>query len=271
MMKQILLLGALSVAVLQVKAQTIILNETFTVPANNGSLPTGWVSPDSGRKWSSSFVGSGSLLAPMGFTGQTALSNVDTFNPEDLLISPQVSLPSGGASTLTYKIGVVTVGGQLPGNAHYAVYVLPAANTFTGSETPVLEEVVTVGDQAIIKTVSLASFAGQNIKLYFRHYNSPAMFLALDDVNITAPTVLGTSEMSKTIQIDIYPNPATDFITIKSKSEIISTHIYDAIGRKVGSQLKSDKVDVRNLLPGNYILNINTKEGKTSSKFIKKD
>jgi hypothetical protein len=271
MIRQILLLSAFSVAFLHVKAQTVLLNETFTVAADDNSLPPGWTSPDMDDPWYSSITAVNSLLSPMGFTGQVALSNTNSTNPEDLLISPQVNLPLGGASTLTYKVGVITLGGQYPGNAHYALYILPAATTFTGSETPVLEEVITVPDQAITKTISLASFAGQNVKLYFRHSNTSEMYMALDDVNVTAPTVLGTSETGNKTQVGIYPNPAADFITIKSKSEIISTEIYDATGRKVGSQLKSDKVDVKNLLPGNYILNVNTKEGKTSSKFIKKD
>jgi len=270
MIKQILLLSALSFTILQAKAQTILLNETFTVPADDKSLPSGWSCPEAGRKWYSSNIGTNIILTPMGFAGQAALSNVDPFNPEDLLISPQVNLPLGGASTLTYKIGVVTGGGQLPGNAHYAVYVLPAANTFTASETPVLEEVVTTPDQAITKTINLAAFAGQNVKLYFRQYNSPAMFLALDDVTVTAPTILGTSEIRNNVQVGIYPNPATDFFTLKSKYEIKKVEIYDATGRKVSSHTNTDKVDVRNLQSGNYIINAETKEGKTSTKLIKK-
>ena len=84
-----------------------------------------------------------------------------------------------------------------------------------------------------------------------------------------APTVLGTAETLTKEQVGIYPNPATESLTVKSKSDVISTEIYDLSGRKLDNQ-QGKNVNVRNLKPGNYILNVNTKEGKTSTKFIKK-
>ncbi|MDR6404358.1 hypothetical protein J2W57_003176 [Chryseobacterium ginsenosidimutans] len=204
----------------------------------------------------------------MGFSGDTAGSGGSDL--DNLLISPSIVLPAS-SSTLTYKVAAFESPGFIIPNNTYMVYVLPASSTFTSTLTPVLTETITTGNTAITKTIDLSSFAGQAVKLYFRHLSTAFQILILDDVNVTSSMVLGTSETSNKGQVGIYPNPATDFITIKSKSEIISTEVYDATGRKVGSQLKSDKVDVRNLLPGSYILNINTKEGKTSSKFIKKN
>ncbi|WP_267402918.1 MULTISPECIES: hypothetical protein [unclassified Chryseobacterium] len=65
-------------------------------------------------------------------------------------------------------------------------------------------------------------------------------------------SVLSTNDISSREKtISLYPNPTTDYLTINSEEKI-------------------DKADVRNLQKEAYIINIETKAGKTSSKFIKK-
>ncbi|WP_082632535.1 T9SS-dependent choice-of-anchor J family protein [Chryseobacterium sp. IHB B 17019] len=272
MMKSLLLFGALAAAAVSLNAQTTIFNETFQT--SSGTLAPGWAFQNLNNSTSSVGWRSQDETAstdPMGFSGDTAGSGGSDL--DNLLISPSIVLPAS-SSTLTYKVAAFESSAYFTpiiANNTYMVYVLPASSTFTSTLTPVLTETITTGNTAITKTIDLSSFAGQAVKLYFRHLSTAFQILILDDVNVTSSMVLGTSETSNKEQVGIYPNPATDFITIKSKSEIISTEVYDATGRKVSSQPKSDKVDVRNLLPGSYILNVNTKEGKTSSKFIKKN
>lgn len=70
--------------------------------------------------------------------------------------------------------------------------------------------------------------------------------------------------------LTVYPNPASDVLTIKSKEKVNKAEVYDISGKKVAADLDGDKVNVKNLNPGNYIINIETKEGKTTEKFIKK-
>jgi len=41
-------------------------------------------------------------------------------------------------------------------------------------------------------------------------------------------------------------------------------------GRKINVRLDGEKVDVKNLPSGTYLINIETKEGVSSQKFIKK-
>lgn len=70
--------------------------------------------------------------------------------------------------------------------------------------------------------------------------------------------------------IEIFPNPVVDFIHIKTKEQIIGINIYSISGQKVNTTLVQDKVDVKNLAPGNYILEVITPTNKVSRKFIKK-
>jgi len=71
--------------------------------------------------------------------------------------------------------------------------------------------------------------------------------------------------------IDIFPNPVSDLLTIKTDQKVENVSVYDISGKnsKV-TILRDNKVDVRNLPAGNYMINIETKEGKTTKKFIKK-
>lgn len=81
---------------------------------------------------------------------------------------------------------------------------------------------------------------------------------------------LRTNNIAEKGDIKIYPNPVVDYLSIISESDILKVNIYDVSGRNMKSNLNGDKIDVTNLNSGNYIINIETKEGKTSKKFIKK-
>ncbi len=70
--------------------------------------------------------------------------------------------------------------------------------------------------------------------------------------------------------IDIYPNPVSDLITVKTDLKVENVSVYDISGKNSNVILKDNKVDVRNLPAGSYIITIETKEGKTTKKFIKK-
>jgi hypothetical protein len=268
-MKKKLLFGMLALTSLAVNAQTTIFNETFD-SGSGISMPNGWdrtaIGSGSGNLgWR---VYSAGQVAVTGFSGKVIATQA--LSADNILYSPPINLPAGGTYTLTFQVASNTEQGSYASDNNYAVYALPPTTQYNGSQTPVFQELLTVADVAQTKTVDLSAYAGQDIRLVFRHYNTSARSLVFDNVKVTQQAVLGTSEASVKNQVAIYPNPATDYINVKTKSGIINTEIYDATGRKVGSQLNSDKVDVRSLQPGNYIINVETKEGKTSGKFIKK-
>ncbi|WP_292008945.1 T9SS type A sorting domain-containing protein, partial [Chryseobacterium sp.] len=72
-------------------------------------------------------------------------------------------------------------------------------------------------------------------------------------------------------EISLFPNPASDILTIKSPSKIESIEVYDIEGRKIDKNLdNSGQIKIQDLSSGTYILSVETKEGKVSKKFIKK-
>jgi hypothetical protein len=103
--------------------------------------------------------------------------------------------------------------------------------------------------------------------------NTLAHIISFDNYMLTAKntTVLATKEaVAEENNISVYPNPASDFITIQSKSGITKVEIFDTTGRSINAKLDHDIIDVRNLNPGIYMLNIETKGDKFYKKFIKK-
>ena len=78
---------------------------------------------------------------------------------------------------------------------------------------------------------------------------------------------LAVNDINKT-QVNIFPNPSSDFINITSDEEIRSIKIYDIKGSLIKSD-KTSKVDVSAFPKGNYIISIETKSGIETKKFIK--
>jgi hypothetical protein len=83
-------------------------------------------------------------------------------------------------------------------------------------------------------------------------------------------TTLGTSDLSKN-KIQIFPNPVADFIRISGIEDGLSIQIYNMDGRLIKSEMFDSKIDVSQLVPGGYILKINTRNFQTHQfKFVKK-
>lgn len=59
--------------------------------------------------------------------------------------------------------------------------------------------------------------------------------------------------------IQIYPNPANDFVTIQTQEKPSSLEIYSMTGELVFTPVMTDQsnaIDLRNLSPGTYLLRI---------------
>lgn len=93
---------------------------------------------------------------------------------------------------------------------------------------------------------------------------------AFKNVVYIETSLLGTNEVKLTKNIVCYPNPADEIINF---NVIGKMNIYSSEGRLVISKDNVDGskgVNVSSLIKGNYILTIENKDGRFSSKFIKK-
>ncbi|WP_353078979.1 T9SS type A sorting domain-containing protein [Flavobacterium sp.] len=91
-------------------------------------------------------------------------------------------------------------------------------------------------------------------------------------VIIIKDSTLGLSESEEKNNISIYPNPATDYLFIKSDLDIKDIQISDLNGRIINNlQFQDNKMDLSNLNTGVYFAKISDENGKIlTKKIIKK-
>lgn len=183
-----------------------LLSENF----DNGVIPTGWVTVDADGDtytWEGSanpasyfqagtdLSGSGHNLSN-GFLVSGSYSNVyGVLTPDNWLITPAINLTAN--SNLTFW--VCAQDASYP-NEHYGVYISTTAGTTPADFTLLSEETIdenggTRQGAWKQKTVNLASYTGQTVRIAFRHFNCTDEFLLdLDDVEVfaqpTTPTII---------------------------------------------------------------------------------
>ena len=100
--------------------------------------------------------------------------------------------------------------------------------------------------------------------------NSKGWTISGDSYNGLCNQTLSTSEKEITGKASIYPNPAKDHIYLKNIPNAVSYIITDMSGRTVAKDnLEYEKINVRLLATGNYILQVLTKNTIHSLPFIK--
>ncbi len=130
----------------------------------------------------------------VGFDGNFALSlswdNSGPLTPNNYLVTNMISIPSNATSvTLNFDSG--TLEADPFQYEHYAVYV-GAGNTpaVISTQTPVLEETLSVAESFSTHSIDLSSFAGQDVYLAFRHFNTSDMnTLIIDDISVNYTSV----------------------------------------------------------------------------------
>lgn len=271
-----------------VNAQTTIFTQNFSNPQE--AIDDGWeILIAQGGNTNAGIFDPMPAMQAIGIEGGaigamtfTVINTVPTHIPNlDVVIStPVITLPAGDL-TLSYKAGSLTVGPA--DSSHYSVYILtqeevnPIASAaqlqaLLDSKTP--EDSDTISGESVITSLDISEYAGEAILVIYRlHDTTTNSLLLFDDVAITQ-AALGTNDFTAG-QFSVYPNPATDVITIKGNEGISfnSVTITDINGRTVASkQLNGDTeamVDISNLSAGMYIMTAASDKGTSTKKIIK--
>lgn len=118
---------------------------------------------------------------------------------------------------------------------------------------------MTAGNHTLKHTIPSAVFYQQKGEVYLSVYMQGKSNSTLNVKDI------------KTIDINIFPNPTSDFVNIKSKEDIASITLYSIDGRKLAENYKENRINLSSYSPGVYFLNIVLKGGITfKHKIIKK-
>lgn len=166
--------------------EPVLLNETF----DNG-IPTTWANIDAdgdGYKWELSAT---RLSNPRGVNGSECaisasyINGIGVLNADNYLVTPTFHIPNVGGYNLTYNVANF----QLEYPDAYSVMVgtlsngvfTPAGTLFSGrSEAGVFD-----GDGFEQKTFNLDAYKGQDVCIAFRHNDSDAYFLMIDNVKVS--------------------------------------------------------------------------------------
>jgi hypothetical protein len=167
-----------------------------------------------------------------------------TFEPLDSSHTYNIQIQNGNQLTVTYSnINLAYSSANEPASHGYFAYRIKPKST------------VVVGD-------SFSSFA----QIYF-DYN-PA--IQTNTVTTTINT-LSTDDFEKN-DFTIYPNPANNFITIRSEMEMEATfEISDLNGKTLlnGKVLNNNEIDISKFQSGFYLMTINSEFKKQTFKIIK--
>lgn len=86
------------------------------------------------------------------------------------------------------------------------------------------------------------------------------MFLELDK----------KERMQQKNNVELFPNPATDILNIRTSANISEAEVFDISGKKVNIVINGNRMDVKSLPSGSYIIRIKTETGVVTKQFIKK-
>jgi len=125
-------------------------------------------------------------------------------------------------------------------------------------------------DNQLVHSSPLSSKVLRANDLNFEFDNDGSGFI-VDNIIVKDMDYLAVSDITKN-EVNVFPNPTSDFINIKSNEIIKSIKLYDIKGSLIKSENSSDKtlkLDVSSLPKGNYIISTETESGIETKKIIK--
>lgn len=90
----------------------------------------------------------------------------------------------------------------------------------------------------------------------------------MDVSSLLLVTGIENNKKEITVNIDVYPNPTTDFLNVKADGELINCKVFDYQG-KLLLQESNNKLNLEMLPKGAYLLKVETDKGTFSKKIIK--
>lgn len=82
------------------------------------------------------------------------------------------------------------------------------------------------------------------------------------------PQTLSTEDFSK-IDFQIYPNPTSDYLNIKTQSNNYNFSIYNSLGQIMNATSVENRIDISSLSNGIYFMKIETETTSATKRFIK--
>ena len=250
--------------------------ESFESP--EGILPECWQAVDAdgdGFGWTIVTLDEGDPVmdGANAIESRSYISGEGALTPDNYLITPQVTL--GSNESLYYAVRSLR---HKYSEEEYSILV-----STTGSDVGDFTDVVFVDTLQYVnewqaRTIGLSTYANQTIYLAFRHHGTSDLYGFMIDA-VKLPGVVNCSpdavtELDK-VESNLFPNPATDKVTITSSLQGAATvRVYDAIGRvvlmnNVHLSQAAYTQNISSLNRGIYTIQISTTDQVATQRFVK--
>ena len=172
----------------------------------------------------------------------------------------------------------IEIDGNTPGTEYDQItYNANTAVPLSGNVHVVLGFAPNVGDEFIIVKSQTAPITSTLAAPPFVEYNGNHYYFTItnstNEVKLTVTEMTLATATADIQKSNIYPNPATDVVHYSAKTNLVGFEIYNLAGQKLksGKQLpKEGEIDVKTLMPGNYILRLIFADRTETHKLIKK-
>lgn len=227
-------------------------------------------------------------------TFSLAQTVVGSFDPNDIAcLEGEIVSPSEIGNYLHYMVNFENTGNYAAENVVVKIEI--DANKFDvaslqllDSSTPLDARVTGNKVEFIFKNIQLAGPGGhgnillkiktknnlitgdmvsKNANIYF-DYNAPVTTLPFD----TTFQILGLNNPNVDDSIAVFPNPTSNFVTVKSKNTIKSLQLFDVQGRLLQtnfSNQKETKMDISEKANGVYFIKITSEGGVKIERIVK--
>lgn len=197
------------------------------------------------------------------------INDYGALTPDNWLILPAMTIPASGEIELSWYAK-----GQDANYAeeHYSVYVSTSGSTVESFTTQLYSGFST--DQWTKQTANLAEYAGQTIRIAFRHHDVTDMFyLVIDDIRVAAPGA-GIDDVMNS-NFSVYPNPASDKVNVSlaGVEGTVNVQIVDITGRTVkelNGNAQGMNIEVSDLSRGTYFVHMTGENVNAVRKLILK-
>jgi hypothetical protein len=251
-------------------SQTTLLFEDF-----NAGMPSGWgifnedgLTPNAAVSYINDAWVVGEDTDSTGMMDSCAISTSyydPTGQSDDWMVLPAVTL--GASSNYlfwdaksedpsfpdSYEIWINTTGGSVSDFTDSAFFKID-------NENPIWQSHV----------IELDSFANETIYVAFRNVSDDKFILVLDNIHITEFDPLSVNSVAN-IDIQLYPNPVVNYLTVDGAKEGSSYVIMDMTGRSLETGVLNENIDLTNLKAGNYLLGLKSPNSNIRFKRFIKD
>jgi hypothetical protein len=150
---------------------------------------------------------------------------------------------------------------------HYSVEI--STGSFDPADFTILYEETVMDSNWVRRTLSLNDYAGLVVRVAFHHkWSTQKWHLKLDDV-VVSPGPIAIEENLPGNMVNIYPNPAKEYINIATPLTIKKITIYNMLGARVMTRninASECRIDCSSLPEGLYLISIETEKGMVAKR-----